>query len=118
MSSVFRVTTGTQRFVSVIAKAESSATLENIQFLFHVSESSTSQLINCISNDLLKSLKHFNGTTIFTPFFLPPFRRVPIRLDLYLKDDELSVLTLESSSLLYFGCSSLLNCHKLPEVSE
>ena len=81
--------------MSVVAKVESSATLDNVQFLSHVNESSTLQLINGISNDLQKLLKYFNGTAIFTPFFLPPFGMVPIRFDLYLKDDELSVLTSE-----------------------
>ena len=81
--------------MSVIEKVESSATLDNIQFLSHVNESSTLQLINGISNDLQKLLKYFNGTTIFTPYFLPPFGMVSVRFDLYLKDDELSVLTSE-----------------------
>ena len=83
-----------------------------------MNESLTLQLINGISNDLQKLLKYFNGTAIFTPFFLPPFGMVvPMKFDLYLKDDELSVLTLERFPLFYFGCSCLLNCHKLPEVS-
>ena len=86
--------------MSIIAKVESSATLDNIQFLFHVNESSTLQLINRISNDLQKLLKYLNGTAIFTPFFLPPFGRAPTRFDLYLKDDELSVLTSERSPYL------------------
>ena len=100
--------------MSAIAKVESSATLDNIQFLCHVNESLTLQLINGTSNDLQKSLKYFNGTAIF----LPPFRMVPIRFDLYLKNDELSVLTSERFPLFSYGCSFLLNCHKLPEVSE
>ena len=79
--------------MSVIAKVESSATLGSMQFLFRVNESSTLQLINGICNDLQKLLKYFNGTAIFTQFFLPPFGMVPIRFHLYLKDDELSVLT-------------------------
>ena len=89
-----------------------------MQFLFHVNESSALQLINGISNDLQKLHKYLNGTGIFTPFFLPPFRMVAIRFDLYLKDDELSALTSERFPLFSFGYSSLLNCHKLPEVSE
>ena len=104
--------------MSVIAKFESLATLENIQVLFHVNESSTLQLINCISNDLQKLLKNFNSTAIFTSFFLPSFEIVPIRFDLYLKDDQFSVLTIERFPLFSFACFSLLNCHKLPEVSE
>ena len=68
--------------MSVIEKVESSATLDNIQFLSHVNESSTLQLINGISNDLQKLLKYFSGTTIFTPFLFV------IKFDLYLNDDE------------------------------
>ena len=93
------------------------ATLDNIQLLFHVNENSTLQLINGISNDLQKLLKYFNGTAIFAPFFIPPFRMVPIKFYLYLKD-QLYVLTLERFPLFSFGCLSLLNCYKLPEVSE
>ena len=43
---------------------------------------------------------------------------VPITFDLYSKDDELSVLTSERFPLISFGRLSLLNYHKLPEVSE
>ena len=102
--------------MSVVLRVESSATLGNIQFLFHVNESLTLQLINGIFNDLQKLLKHFNGAAIFTPFFLPPFGMVPVRFDLYLKDDELSVLTSERFQLISFGRLSLLNYHKLLEV--
>ena len=79
-------------------------------------ESSTLQLINGISNDLQKLLKYFNGTAIFTfSFFLfaPSASVSPIILDFYLNDDEL--LTVKSA---FPSISSLLNCHKLPEVSE
>ena len=86
--------------MSVIAKVESLATLDNIQFLLHVNQSSTLQLINGISNDLLKLFKYFNSTAIFTPFFIPPFGKVSIKFDLYLKDDELFVLTSEISPSL------------------
>ena len=51
--------------MSVISKVESLATLDNIQFLFHVNESSTLQLINGISSDRQKLLKYCNGTAIF-----------------------------------------------------
>ena len=40
-----------------------------------------------------------------------------MKLDLYLKDVELAVETL-SGFPSFTGNSSLLNCHKLPEVSE
>ena len=83
LSSFDKVTTGAQSFASVIVKAALSTKLVKMQFLFHVNETSTLQLINGISNDLQKLLKYFNGTAIFTPFLLV------IRLDLYLYDDEL-----------------------------
>ena len=41
----------------------------------------------------------------------------PVRLDLYLKDVELVVLTLTGTPLLMLS-SSLLNCDKLPEMSQ
>ena len=84
-----------------------------MQFLFHVNETSTLQLINGISNDHQKLLKYFNGTAIFSPFLLV------IRLDLYLYDDELFGIWLASTVRSSFSfISSLLNCHKLPGVSE
>ena len=61
-----------------------------------------------------KVLKYFNGTAIFTPLFLPAFPVLPIRLALYLNEGAL--LSLVTSALLVI--SSLLNCHKLPEVSN
>ena len=78
-------------------------------------------MISGISNDLQKLLKYFSGRTIFTfSFFLfAPFALVlPIRFYLYLNDEEFSALILIEAPLLSIGCSSLLNCHKLPEVSE
>ena len=104
--------------MSVILKVELLATLDNIQSFFHSNESWTLQLIDGTSSDLQKLLKCFNGKAIFTPFFLPPFGMVPIKFDYYLKDEELSVLTLKISLLFSFGCLSLLNCQKLREVSE
>ena len=41
-----------------------------------------------------------------------------MKLVLYLKDVELSVETLSGFPLFVTVDSSLLNCHKLPEVSE
>ena len=41
-----------------------------------------------------------------------------MKLGLYLKDVELAVETLSGSAPLLTGNSSLLNCHKFPEVSE
>ena len=79
--------------MSVILKVKLLTTLDNIQSFFYSNENSTLQLINDISSDLQKLLKYFNGTAIFTPVVLPPFGMVPIRFDLHLKDEELSVLT-------------------------
>ena len=42
----------------------------------------------------------------------------PLKLDLYLKDDELSTETLSGFPAFVTGDSSLLNYHKLPKVSE
>ena len=81
---------------------------------YHFNESSTLQLINGISNDLQKLIKYFNGTPIFIPFFLPLFPVSPVRLALCLNEGALSSLV--TSALLVI--SSLLKCHKLPEVSE
>ena len=57
-------------------------------------------------------------TAIFIPLFPPPFGRAPVRADLHLKDDKLSALRLERSPLFSLGYSSLLKCHKLPDLSE
>ena len=83
-----------------------------MQFSVQFNESSNLQLINGISNDLQKLLKYFNGTAIFTSFFLPMFSILPIILALYLNKRALSSLV--TSALLFI--SSLLNCHKLPDV--
>ena len=40
-----------------------------------------------------------------------------MKLDLYLKDVELAVETLPGFPAFVAGDSSLLNCHKLPELS-
>ena len=90
--------------MSVISKVESLATLDSIQFLYHSNESSKLQLINGISSDLQKLLKYFNGTAIFTLFFISPLGMVPIKFNLYLKYEKLSVLTSEISPLFSFGC--------------
>ena len=64
-------------------------------------------------------LKYFNnGTTIFV-FFTKLFPLLtsavfPSRAALYLNDWELLIV----KSSLIAGTSSLLNCHKLPDVSE
>ena len=77
------------------------------------------QLINGIFKDLQKLLKYSSGTAIFTPFNTPLSSAVSglKKLDFYLKDVKLVVETL--SGLQAFGTddSSLLNCHRLPEVS-
>ena len=62
--------------------------------------------------------KYFSGTTIFAFSNAPAAFGLPKRFDLYLKDDEpvsaLSVTLSGFPSSVIF-CSSLLNCHKLPE---
>ena len=79
-------------FASVIVKVGLFTLLSalglqvSIQFSIQFNESSTLQLINGISNDLQKLLKYFNGTAIFTPFFIPFALVLPIRLALYLNE--------------------------------
>ena len=95
--SVYKVTTGTKSFVSIILKLTAVPDLDNIHFLLHVTSSSALQLINGISNDLQILLKYFNGTAIsefITVSFAPSAATLPIRLDLYLNDEELSAFTL------------------------
>ena len=109
MSSVDKVTIGTQSFGLVIVKVESPTNLDSTQCGSYVNECSNLQLINGIFNNL----KYFSGTAIFAPFLFV------IRLDLYLNDDELvgiwllSTVKSTSPSIPFH-----LNCHKLPEVSE
>ena len=66
-------------------------------------------------------LKYLTRTAIFT--FLNALSLLTavdsfIRLDLYLKNDELFVEKLSGFAAFVTGDSSLLNYHKLPEVSE
>ena len=74
----------------------------------------TLQLINGISNDLPKLLTCFSSTTIYTSslFLFGPSSKA-LQFDLCLKDKELL-----SFKLIFPIVSSLLNCHKLPEVSK
>ena len=69
-------------------------------------------LINGISNDHQKLLKYFNGTAILTPSLSV------IKLDLYLNDGKLFEIWLSSTVKSSPPISSLLNCHKVPDVSE
>ena len=79
------------------------------------------QLLNGISKDLQKLLKYFSGTAIFTflnTILLSTVIDSPMKLDLYVKDVELTVETLSGFSAFFTRDSSLLNCYKFPEVSE
>ena len=114
MPSVFKVTTGTQSFVSVVAKvAPVLFPIMNTHSAYHSIESST------LTINLQILLKYFNGTANFARFsllFAPSATVLLIILDFYLNEGALLsakfVLTLSTFN------SSLLNCHKLPEVSE
>ena len=79
----------------------------------------TLQLINDISKDIKKLLTFFSRTDIFTPLNTPLSAAVSglKKLDPYLKDDESSVVTLAGFPLFRF-CLSLLNYHRLSEMSE
>ena len=97
-----------------------SAIADVIQSLLQFSSRLIFQLINGISKDLQKLLKYFSGTAIFT-FLNAPLSAVVSglkKVDLYLKDAELSTETLSGCPAAVTGDSSLLNCNKLPEVSE
>ena len=59
--------------------------------------------------------KYFKGTTIFTPFNTPVAFGASKRLDLYLNDCELPVVTALGIPASVIFCSSLLNCHRLAE---
>ena len=97
-----------------------SAIVDITQSLLQFNSRWILQLINGISNDLQKLLKYFCGTAIFT--FLNTHLSAAIsglkKLDLYLKDVELSAETLSGVPALVSGDSLLLNCHKLPDVYE
>ena len=76
--------------------------------------------INGISKDLQNLLKYFSRTAIFT-FLNTPLSAASKglkKLDLYLKDVELAVETLPEFPDFVTSNSSLLNCHRLPEVSQ
>ena len=65
--------------------------------------------------------KYFSGTTIFaflnTPLLLKA-AGFPKILNSYLNDKELAVETSTGFLASFIGDSSLLNYHKLPDVSE
>ena len=112
LSSADKVTIGKKRFASVILKIAVLAVVSK-HFSIEFNESSILQLINGISSDLQKLLKHFNGTAIFTRFFIPLLSVLPIILALYLNEEELILVPSALLSIL-----SLSKSHKLPDVSE
>ena len=64
-------------------------------------------------------IRYFNGTTIFELYVLLTAYVVFLtRADLYLNDSELKIPLLTFKSTLLAGGSSLLDCHKLPDVSS
>ena len=97
-------------FVSLIINTGSSAAVDNTHSFFHVKFNLILQLMKCVSNDLKKLLKYFNGATIFT--FNLPTRALsglaasilPNKLTLYLKDVQLSAIKF---TLLSGGSSRL-----------
>ena len=68
--------------------------------------------------NLQKLLKYLIGTTIFAFFYTPSAAGFPKIFDLYSKDIESVVVTSAGFPLLFIFCSSLLNCHEIPDVSE
>ena len=118
MSLLDKVTIGTYNFVFVILNAV-LAIVDITQSLLKFNSRWILQLINGIAKDFQRLLKYFSGTAIFTFLntLLPAeANESRMRLDLYLKDDELSAETLSGFPAFVTGDSSLLNCHKLPEV--
>ena len=118
MSLVDKVSRGTYHLASIIVNFAESPELDKVQSSIQFNLRRLLQLINYISSDLQKLLRYFNGTTILV-FFKKLFPSAasavfPTRVALYLNDSELSVL----KSALLAGTSSLLNCHKLPDISE
>ena len=114
LSFVDRVTIGTYNFVLLISNAVTPATLGITQFFVQFNSRRILQLINDISNDLKKLDNYFCGTTIFAFSNAPVAFGAPKRL---LKDVELFVVTALGIPAAVISCSSLLNCHKLPEES-
>ena len=121
LSVANKVTTGTYNFVFLIVKMILLAllllslslsfllpTADKTENFVHFSFNSTLQLINCISNDLQKLLKYFNGTAIVAIFKIPLVVLAgwatvfPNNLALHLKDLKISVfaiLLLKSDTL-------------------
>ena len=71
LSSVDKVITATESFVSVIASSIFQTAEETTHFSDQVKSRIISQLINGISRVLEKLHNYFNGTTISTIFVLP-----------------------------------------------
>ena len=72
-------------------------TIDITQFLAQLNSIWIFQLLNGISHDIQKLLNYFSGKAIFaflTTLLLPPATKSSNKLDLYLKDVELVVLTL------------------------
>ena len=86
-----------------------SATVGITQSLLQFNSRWILQLINGISNDLQKLLKYFSGTAVFTFLNTPLSSAVSglKKLDSYLKDVELSVVTLSGFPSFVTGDSSL-----------
>ena len=79
-----------------------------------------SQLIKGISRVLQKSLKYYNGTIIST-YFLPPSAVSPVIFCLNLKEALLLLAAAEKLAIapaFFRAGSSLMYCHKLPDVFE
>ena len=75
-----------------------------------------SQLINGISRFLQKLLKYFNGAIILT-FFVPLFPVEPVIFCLNL-NETLFPGKLARATASFKAGSSLLYCHKLPDVFQ
>ena len=103
LSSVDKVTMGTNNFVFVILNVVLSLLSGFTQFLVYFNSRWILKLIKGISNDRQKLLGYFSGTDSFKSFNTPSAAGFPKILDLYLNDDELLVATTSGFPALFIG---------------
>ena len=112
---------GTYSVVFVILNSVTPAAQDITQFLVQRNSRGILQLIKDISNYCQKLLRYFNETAIFAFFktpLLPSAVGLPEICDFYLNNFELFVVTFSGLPASVAGYSSLLNSHKLSDVSE
>ena len=112
LSLIDKVTIGTCNLASVISNSVESPSLDSLQSTLIQDE-----LFSLLMAFLMISKNYFNEKTVFASFAelfsLLWFVVSPTTSAFYLKDSEISIVKLAFLSVT----SSLLNCHKLPDVS-